>query len=308
MVSKRTRSRRNDHGARISWDRVRAIFGSPAPPHYVWEQQFDDFDKELRKLAVMPYHKIDFSDLWYYYHDLAYVELQPELFNYLFPACLMDWHETLMSNQACSHGDSEFHFGLVNGDVLNKMLTDRQRTEVAKFFRDSFLKRLDVENELWMSGMEASAYGWLERFNSLGIIMPVISDVWDAWWRLESTGRAISAVQYLSGVMYFDGENPIFDTWTPELGGGGPYLWTNDSFVYSKGWLPENVDFLAGVLNFAFVASHLQQATTKLAGHAAHAIAEKILSDLPNRRELVESRTAELPKLLHDQKAESWSM
>ena len=64
----------------------------------------------LHKLAQTPWEKIDFSDLWYYHHDLAYVELQPELFAYLFPVCLMDWHMTLLQNVSCSHGDSEFRY------------------------------------------------------------------------------------------------------------------------------------------------------------------------------------------------------
>lgn len=108
---------------RIDWHRVRGIFGNPKPPHKIWEQQFDYIDDELKELAQTPYEQIDFGDLWYYHHDLAYVELQPEVFSYLFPVCLMDWHLTLMANEGCSHGDSEFHYGLVRGDVLQKMLT-----------------------------------------------------------------------------------------------------------------------------------------------------------------------------------------
>ena len=76
--------------ARVSWDRARAIFGYPDPPTEVTESQFDGFDDALRRLATTPYDEIDFSDLWYYHHDLTYMELQPDLFAYLFPVCLMD--------------------------------------------------------------------------------------------------------------------------------------------------------------------------------------------------------------------------
>src|SRR5580693_8717467 len=95
----------------ISWERVRAIFGDADPPQQVWEKQFDYFNDELKRLAATSYRDIDRQDLWYYYHDLAYVELQPELFAYLFPVCLMEWHDTLMRNESCSRGDSEFHYG-----------------------------------------------------------------------------------------------------------------------------------------------------------------------------------------------------
>src|SRR4051794_19956218 len=78
----------------IGWERARAIFGDPRPPRTVWERQFDYCDADLRRLATTPYDRIDFADLWYYYHDLAYVELQPDLFDYLFPACLVDWQRS----------------------------------------------------------------------------------------------------------------------------------------------------------------------------------------------------------------------
>ena len=292
----------------IGWHRVGAIFGHPKPPHKVTERQFDDFDDELRKLAQTPYEKIDFGDLWYYHHDLAYVELQASLFQYLFPVCLMDWHLTLMDNQSCSHGDSEFHYGILRGDVLNKMLTDQQRSEVDLFFRDSFIHRLDAERGLRMVGSGATAHGWMFRLNSLGIVTDLISEVWDLWWALSTVGRAVSAIQYLSGLMYFDGENPVFDMWTSEKGGGGPYLWENDSHIYSTGWRDENVEFLRKSLNYDFAKSHLPKAVDRLKGLPEHTIGEKVLADLPERQEIVESRSSELPTLLSKHGVSGWSV
>lgn len=57
----------------ISCDRVRSIFDFPKPPKEVWERQFDGFDDDLQRLAKTHWEKIDFSDLWYYHHDLAYL-------------------------------------------------------------------------------------------------------------------------------------------------------------------------------------------------------------------------------------------
>ena len=97
----------------ITWDRASGIFGNPGPPRQIWERQFDGFGDKLEKLARTPYDEIDFSDLWYYHHDLTYVELQPDLFTYLFPVCLMDWHHSLMQNEPCSHACSDFHRGMM---------------------------------------------------------------------------------------------------------------------------------------------------------------------------------------------------
>lgn len=225
----------------ISWDRARGIFGNPQPPRQVWERQFDNFDHELQRLAGTPYDQIDSSDLWYYYLDLAYVELQPDLFAYLFPVCLMDWHRTLMQSEPCSHGDSEFHYGVHRGNVFEKMVTSEQRQAIYEFFWDSFLERLDAERGFVYSGSKTPAYGWIFRFNSIGIIMPLTELLWTSWWSLDTPGRAVAALQYCSGLMYRDENNPLFGTWTRDHGGGGPYLWENDSNIHDAGWMKDNL-------------------------------------------------------------------
>ena len=143
----------------ISWGRVRRIFGDPQPPRTVWERQFDYFDDEFRHLARTPYDQINFTELWYYHHDLAYVELQSDLFDYLFPVCLMDWHRSLLSNEPCSHGDSDFHYGLHRGNVLEKMVTPERRNTIYTFFRDSFSERLVSERGFIYSGSKTPAFG-----------------------------------------------------------------------------------------------------------------------------------------------------
>lgn len=292
----------------IDWKRASSIFGDPQPPKFVWERQFDYFDDALQKLATTPYKEIDFGDLWYYHHDLAYAELQPEVFAYLFPVCLMDWHITLQANKSCSHGDSEFHYGLSNGNVLEKMTTASQRQQIADFFCDSLLERLDLERGLHVSGSGATAYGWMFRFNSLGLIMPIIPNIWKAWWALETIGRAVAAVQYLSGFIYYDGENPVFEMWTPDKGGGGPYLCGNDSLIHNKGWMTQNTDFLASVLTLKFVEEHLKHAAVRLDGHPECDMARRLVVEIGDRRDLVESRTAELPSLLRDHRSDGWSV
>lgn len=113
----------------ITWKRLKAIFDNPKPVEHVWQHQFDYDDGKLKELALTKHEEIDFGDMWYYHHDLAYMELQPELFKYLFPVCLMDWHQSLSANESCSHGDSEFHHGIIHGNVLDKMLTPTRRRQ-----------------------------------------------------------------------------------------------------------------------------------------------------------------------------------
>jgi len=307
----KSRERIEPHEASaVTWERVRRIFDFPKPPHKVWERQFDNFDAELRTLAQTPYDEIDFSDLWYYFHDLAYTELQPEVFAYLFPVCLMDWHCSLMANEPCAHGDADFHYGLRHGEILEKMLTPEQREEVFEFFRDSFLERLDTERGFVYDGSKTPAYGWMGRFNTLGAVMPRIARVWEQWWSLATPGRAVAALQYCSGLMYAEGENPLFGKWTREGGGGGPYLWVNDTSIHDAGWLPENVDFLKTILTPDFVADKVKQAAERLSSEPERETAQRIAEDLPHCQDLVELRAEALPRLLNqsDGYALDWSV
>jgi hypothetical protein len=294
----------------IMWKRVRSIFGNAEPPSQVWERQFDYNDDDLERLAATPYREINRDDLWYYFHDLAYVELQPELFAYLFPVCLMEWHDTLMRNESCAKGDSEFHYGIRQGHVFEKMLTARQRSDVCDFFRDSFLARLDGERGFHCSGMDTSAYGWMGRLNSLGLVVPRIDSLWIPWWNVQSPGRAVCVLQYCSGLIYLVGDNPAFDAWTPERGGGVP-LWANDSHLHDAAWLPPNLEFLQETLSVSYVLYKVEQAAKRLAGQPEDTIARQIAFDAARNQALIESRLVELPVLLKGERPngpEGWSV
>jgi len=293
----------------ITWERARQIFGNPQPPKTVWEKQFDYNDDDLWRLANTPYEKIDFSDLWYYHHDLAYVELQPDLFSYLFPVCLMDWHHSLMQNEPCSHGDSDFHYGVLHGNVFEKMITPKQLASIYEFFRDSFLERLDAERGFIADGSKTPAYGWIGRFNSVGLVMPRIDMLWDGWWSLDTPGRAVAALEYCSALMYFNGENPLFPPWTPDRGGGGPPIWCNDTLFDIQGWLPQNIEFIRKTLTAQFVADRVVNAVARLKHEPECEKARQLENDLAKCRELIEFRVEELPTLLATPYArDEWSV
>jgi hypothetical protein len=293
------KNQRNDDSS-ISWERVRAIFGNAQPPKVIWEEQFDFFDEDLRRIAATPFQEIDGADLWYYFHDLTYQDLQPDLFQYLFPVCLMDWHKTLSRNESCSHGDAEFHRAISHGDILNKRLTSDQRDEVMAFFRDSFLVRLDDERGIEKSDSSTSAYGWISRFNSLATVMPQIEMIWSPWWSVATPGRAVCLLQYCSGLIYDSCDNPLFDPWTRERGGGGPYLWENDSFIFDRGWMEPNIDFLRRTLTLDYVIDRITRAADRLQSEPEYELAQKVVEAAMNRRKILELRIEELPRRLEN--------
>jgi len=291
---------------RISTDRSRIIFGNPVAPARVWEEQFDGFNTALRRLARQDRRNITGDDLWYYLHDLAYVELQPDLFNYLFPVCLNFWYQTLMKNEGASQGDANFHYALHQGRILDRMLTPDQREAVFNFFCDGFIDRIEAERGFIYEGTNTPAYGWLSRFNSLGYIGPIISRIWLSWWNLDHPGKAVSAATYASGLVYLAGENPIFGKWTPDGGGGGPYLTESDACIYGSAWLPENIDFLANILSVSYIQENLQLAAEALRGEPEYPLAARIAADAQSRLEIIAIRIDDLLAGLGSSENQFW--
>lgn len=275
---------------RISSEQARAIFGNPSPPAHVTERQFDDFDDQLYALSQTPWERITPSDLWYYLHDLAYVELQADLFAYLFPVCLNFWYSSLMRSQDCAQGDSEFHYSLWHGRILEKMVTPAQRDLIFTFFHDGFLDRLDQERGFISSPVDAPAYGWMARFNSLGVVTPLIERIWTSWWSMQSSGQAVSALMYISGLMYARGENPLFKVPPNSNVGGVPPLWENDSYIFDAGWLPINLDFLRRTLTVAYLQRKVKEAALRLTGEPEAELAHTLEHDYERLAWAVEIR------------------
>lgn len=282
----------------ITWERARAICGNAPPPREVWESQFDYCDEELRRIARKPYREIERADLWYYFHDLAYVDLQPDLFAYLFPVCLMDWHATLHDNESCARGDSEFHYGLRQGNVLAKMLTAEQRQHVVEFFRDSFLERLDAEPIAIAPSINKFVNSWIYRFNSLAYVIERLDVLWEPWWAATTRGRAVAVLKYASGFACSLDENPViaFGTDTPRR--DGPYLYENDSYIYDASWPEPNLRFLREVLTYDYLVARVEAATRRLAGEPGERFGELVTTELLWNQPRAERRIEDLLRKL----------
>ncbi|MDB5345201.1 MAG: Uncharacterized protein JWP89_3578 [Schlesneria sp.] len=292
--------------APITWERVRKMFNDPVPPVTVWERQFDYSDDALHRIARTRYEDFDFNDLHYYYLDLAYVELQPEVFNYLFPVCLMDWHESLMKNVGCTHGDSEFHLALHRGGALNRLVTAERKEAIYEFFRDSFLIRLDTQQKLSPDDESEMRYDdrWLLRFNSLGVTLPRIDLLWNPWWSCDTVGRSIAVLKFCSTLMYVDWLNILYlprDGSIPKYNSVPP-LWLNDSDIYDSGWLDENIQFLRDTLSVDFIHDRLNVAANCITEQDDLSLVERLVADWPGCRQLVERRLQELPRFLKSDK------
>lgn len=286
---------------RITKDRMVGVLGPAPKPQRVWEEQFDYNDEALAQMAQMDWDRVPDDYFWYYFLDLAYVDLQPDLFRHLFPVCLKYWYDTLMRNESAAYGDGDFHYALIHGQISEKMLSESERQSLWDFFRDGFLDRIEAERgffyEHWRDRMlssSKSANAWIFRFNTLGIVAPVIEQIWEAWWTLDHPGKAVCAVMYASGLVYLKGENPIYGVWTPEDGGGGPYLTEIDSSIFNWAWRDDNLAFLRKTLSVDYVTQKLDQAARILSDCPEAALARRVAHDARTRKDVIEIRIDDL--------------
>ncbi len=271
------------------------MIGRVPKPREVWQRQFDGHDDSLRKLAEWEWNEIPGWALHDYVLDLAYLHLdhhtlQPDLFAHVFPACLMFWCESLMRNESAELGDADLHRALLCGRTLDTMLTESQRRKCLAIFRDGLLDRLDVERGFVYERPGKSANAWIARFNSIGLIAPVVPDVWTAWWSMATPGRAVSAIMYATGLIYATDENPIYLPWTREEGGGGPYLSEWDAAEYERAWLEANLAFLRATLTPGYLVERLTLAAGVLDGEPEHRMSRQIADDARTRADVVAQR------------------
>jgi hypothetical protein len=287
---------------RITRDRMIDILGPAPKPRQVWQRQFDGHDAKLAELAQLDWDKVPASELWYYIHDLAYMELQPDLFGHLFPACLKFWCDTLRSGEPAARGDAELHYALLHGQVLDTHLNETQRNAVYALFRDGMLDRIEAERGFVylrrtadpISSDGVAANGWIYRLNTLGLVAPVIPEIWNEWWRLDHPGKAVSAVIYSLGLVYDESRNPVFPPWNPESGGGGPYLHDNDSYLHDRGWREDNLAFLRETLSAGYVLEKLRQAAAVLAQEPEGATAALVAGDAESCQDELQIRIDDL--------------
>lgn len=283
----------------VTQQRMRDVVGRVPKPRDVWQRQFDGNDDVLRKLAAWDWNEIPEWALRDYVLDLTYLHvdretLQPDLFAHVFPACLKFWYDSLMRNDSAELGDADFHRALLHGGILERMLTGDQRQKCLALFRDGLLDRLDAERGFTYRRPGKSANAWIARFNSIGLLAPIVADIWTGWWSMSTPGRAVCAIMYATGLIYSKDENPIYLAWTRDEGGGGPYLTEWDAAEYERSWLEANVEFLRTTLTPGYLIERVAGAASLLDGEPEARLARRIAGDACDRADAVASRIAVL--------------
>lgn len=117
-------------------EHCRHIFGDEPPVLCVWETEFDYADAELKALAAKEWQQISEWDLSaYYVLNLVYNEpMQIELFRYLFPLCLAQWHETVLAGGYGDHFEESLMKALCRPYLWQEMMNASQRQQVRNFY------------------------------------------------------------------------------------------------------------------------------------------------------------------------------
>ncbi len=277
----------------------RRAYGKVAPPDKITQEAFEGNDAHLRRLVRLKSgERAKPDDLWEYMHDLRNTEIQGPLLAYLLPFCLDLWREDLRGIEGYGGIVEHLYPVLADRQIFDTHLTPKQSAAVSEFMRQTILEEIDDQHGLAYQGSRARPYRWIGALTTFGILLPNVERLWTAWWSLDTVGRAIAAVQYISCLMYSENENPVFAPWTPDGGGGPPCLWEFEGHLYSHRWLEPNVTFLKGVLNVPGVSEVLTRGVERLVDQPEHDVAALIKADVPLVIEILQARCAELPQLL----------
>jgi hypothetical protein len=149
-----------------------------------------------RLLRTKPGERPDLQDLWEYLQDLRYTDIQSSLLAYLLPFCLELWCEDLRGTS--NEYGGYFYPVLVDRAIFDKHLTSKQNAAVSEFMRQTILEEIDDQLGLAYQGSKARPYRWIGALTTYGVLLPDVYRVWGTWWSLDTVGRAIAAVQYIS--------------------------------------------------------------------------------------------------------------
>jgi hypothetical protein len=279
--------------------KLHRALGATRPPEKITQEAFEGNDRHLRRLArLQPGEQADGNDLWEYIHDLRNTDIQGSLLVYLLPFCLQAWRDDLRGIDGYGGVIENFYPVLADRHIFDLHLKPKQSAVVSEFMQQAILEEIDDQRGLAFQGSRTRPYRWFGALTTYGVLRPDVDHLWTAWWSLNTIGRGVATVQYISCLMYPENENPVFAPWTPDRGGGPPCLWEFEGHLYNHRWQDPNVNFLNGMLTIQRVSDVLAKAVERLVGQPEHAAAAIVQQDFPLCTETLQARCTELPKLL----------
>ncbi len=278
------------------------IFGDPSPPRKITEKQFDDAQADLVATASKPWHQIDQSDYWHYLLDLCYVELQQDLFDYLFPAFLIKWWEGQLDRRGGPESECDFYRAIDHGEVFTKMMGETRRNEVFHWIVDAYMDGVDAwDGHLSVAYVKDgpdNLHGPLWSFNALGQSVPVLSALIERLSEVSTIGRAQWWLVLGSGILWKENECPAIPSWTPVGGGGGVYLTGSAASIFDHGYLPANLGAIRECLDYQHLVNMLKRSWEMIPSFPHGDWAQAAYEECLSQPERAESRIAKFMRAL----------
>lgn len=284
--------------------RIERIFNHPLPPARVTEEQFDNAQHLIERSAGKKWHEISQEDYWAYLLDLCYVELQPDLFNYLFPSFLVRWWEGLLSAEGGPESECCFYRAIDYGRPIENMLKPPQVTQVYEWMVDAYLEGL----EAWAGRLEEDSAAaenhifYFSVFNSLARSVPITELLVTKLKRADSKGKALWWLFYASGLAWDEWKCPFF-----EEKYGGVLLRGDVSSIWDHGWHNVNLMWFREAFDPTMPATIIENGAVHLDSPHHKAWSDAVVRILRDDSELVGMR---LEILFEDLKksdlGESW--
>lgn len=283
--------------------RMAAIFKHPKPPAQVTERQFDGCQEELEAVARTPWHELGDGSPWYYLMDLAYVDLQEDLFDYLFPGYLILWWEGQLSREGGPEGETDFYHALDQGGILEKMLDADRRAAVFEWMVDAYLEGVDawsgqLDVVYRSHGTADDLHGPLWSLHALGQSVPILPAIWPRLAEVSTAGRAQWWLVLATGLAFKENECPFVPKWTPLGGGGGIYALESAASIYGHGYLAPNQQVVRENLSVRFLGSKVEEAGPHLVHEHEREWASAVLAAIQEEPALLERRIARFVELL----------
>jgi hypothetical protein len=289
--------------------------GCPQRPRKISQEQFENYDPDRYERlcqmceteAKLPGRDGPF-DLDYYLDDLMYVkETQPDLLVFLLPLCLRAWSMNLLGETAYYANYAERFwlvwkkgpsYGAKAGAPLFDFLSQKQQGAFERYVSETIIEAIDRGRRLRSKVHRHYCYGWIPEVASFATVRPALPQLFNPWWGLDTEGRAIGALQYISTLMYEDKRNPIFPPWTPDQGGGAPHPWADSMPFKDQPWDAANVSFLQEFLIPSRLLSTIEQSLARLTDAEDKEIARRMKADFESQAPLLELRLEQLPAIL----------
>ena len=245
--------------------RLIEIFGEPKSPPVITEKQFDDWNEGLLITSKKSWHEINEDDYWHYLMDLRYVDLQQDLFDYVFPAFLIRWWEGQLMRTGGPASECDFYDAIDHGEVFRMMMDDTRRRMVYDWMIEGYIQGVDQ----W-SGNLSTAYnpngpdnlhGPLSSFHALGQSIPILPQILTKLMNIATEGRAQFWLVLATGIVWVENEVPYIPKLEPDAGGGGVYILFSATVIYDHGYLPENLEALRKGLTLEFLLEAMLRGT-----------------------------------------------